>query len=821
METSEHMKPATEEESTGTDEAGGAAKSPVFRTRWIHILIIFVLGALVYSNTLGAPFQWDEETLILANPVIKDTGYFLDTDRARGTIYYASLKNRYAGYLTFALNYRLHGFKVGGYHLFNISVHLGTALLVYLFVILGFRTPLLMPSRLSGRSGEVALFSALLFVAHPVQTEAVTYIFQRLASMAAMFYLLSVTSYIMSRLSGSARGKYGFYLLSLVSAVIAMKTKENAFTLPLAITLYEVFFFKGPVKRRLKWLAPILLTLIIVPLGVAGLEKTAGETLKGLISLPRGFTEVTRAEYLFTQFRVLVTYIRLLVLPVNQNIDYAYPVYESLFDVQVFLSLGFLAGVLGAGVYLFKSSKRGDPALRLASFGIFWFFLTLSVESSLIPIPMLINEYRLYLPSTALSAAFVTGGYLALGGLSIGDVRKGRAVTAIFTAMVLVLSVAAFSRNSVWRTKVGLWEDVVEKSPKKARGHYNLGNHYAIGGQMDEGIEHYREAIRLKPDYIDAHNNMANALRSKGLLDDAIGHYVTALRYNPNYAEAYNNLGAAYAGKGDKEKAIEHYRKAIMLKPGYFKAYHNLGIALQASGKPDEAVRAYGQALQINPNNFEIHFNLGLLLGYMGRSEKAIEHYEHVIKLKPNYVIAYNNAGIEYKNLNRIDRSNQYFQKALTLDPRNHRVYNNLGNNYFVEGRLDEAMEHYEFALRLKPDYPDVHNNIGNALKAKGRLDDAITSFARAIELKPAYAEAHFNLAMGYYEKKRPAKSIEHFMKAIEAKPGYEKAHLNLGVLYYQKGLFKEARDEFEAALKINPDNARARDYLNKAIKKI
>jgi tetratricopeptide (TPR) repeat protein len=165
---------------------------PVLLKRPFHFLIIITLGLLVYSNTFSSPFVFDDEINIVANPINKDLGYFARPSSAksfRGPVEYPALLKRYMGHLSFALNYRLHGLDVTGYHVVNLAIHLINGGLVYLLVVLTFRTPRLENSQLRQSAGGIALMSALLFVCHPVQTQAVTYIVQRLASMAAMFYL--------------------------------------------------------------------------------------------------------------------------------------------------------------------------------------------------------------------------------------------------------------------------------------------------------------------------------------------------------------------------------------------------------------------------------------------------------------------------------------------------------------------------------------------------------------------------------------------------------------------------------------------------------
>ncbi len=661
----------------------------------IHILVIAVLGLLAYSNTFHSPFQWDEEKYIIGNPVIKDLSYFADTSKATGLEYYGALKSRYIGYLTFALNYRINGPDVVGYHIVNLLIHILNTLLVYLFVILTFRTPLLISSRLRGHSRKIAFFTSLLFVAHPLQTEAVTYIFQRLASLITLFYLLSIAMYIKGRLlkengkdkelhpppsplskggieGGSAVSSFFYSLLSFVSALLAMKTKENAFTLPIVIVLYEFFFFKGAIKKRLLYLTPMLLTLLIIPLTIIGIDRPAGEIIsqmKDPASL--GHQGISGKEYLFTQFRVIVTYIRLLFLPINQNLDYNYPRYHSFFDPGAFISFLFLAALISVGLYLFYRS-RSNPDLRPPAFGIFWFFITLSVESSLIPIPMIIDEYRAYLPSVGVFMAAISGAFML-----VEKFRDKKMQSYIVTSLVLLVgffSVGAYARNSTWGSNTSLWEDVVQKSPGNARGYYALGNIYQSKGLLDPAIEEYQTALRLKPDYVQAHNNLGNAYKSKGLSDQAIEQYQTALRLKPDYSEAHYNLGNVYETKGLLDRAIEEYQTALRLKPDLVEAHNNLGNAYKSKGLSDQAIEQYQTALRLKPDYSEAHNNLGNAYKSKGLSDQAIEQYQTALRLKPDYPEAHFNLGLIYLNNGAKEMARTEFELGLKSDPGNYRA---------------------------------------------------------------------------------------------------------------------------------------------------
>jgi len=641
----------------------------------LHILVIVILGLLVYSNTFHSPFQWDESEFIEGNPVVRDLDYFKQPSRAEDLPFYDSLKSRYVGYLTFALNYRSHGFDVVGYHIVNLFIHISSAVLVYFLVLLTFRTPYFGGPGIEGQEAGtksakrqqgiqtsvvtepgsripsfVAFFTALLFVAHPVQTEAVTYVFQRFASLVSFFYLLSLVLYIKGRLisqrsavsSRQSAVRKGlaihdprfavvWYLLSFVSALLAMKTKENAFTLPAVMTLYEFLFFTGPMKPRVLRLVPFLFTMLIVPLTLIGIGKPAGEIIsqiKDPVSL--GYEDLPGDAYLFTQFRVIVTYVRLLFLPINQNLVYDYPVYRSFLNPAVMVSFVFLLALFCAAAYLLYKSRevvtvsgqksRIAPAfhnslftihlLRLMAFGIFWFFVTLSVESSIIPIPMVIDEYRVYLPAVGFFLAVVSGASLLMRQCAF---LTGARVVAGFLVLILLLASAAFARNILWKDKVSLWADVTQKSPASVRGHNNLGRAYAAEGRYEKAIEMYERTIALDPKFSLAYSNLGVAYATTARTDMAINSFTQAIATNPRNTMAYANLGRAYGESGRFDKAVESYRKAIALKPYDGGLYHGLGTAYALLGRIDDALAAYTKFAELSPNDAEAYRSRGMV----------------------------------------------------------------------------------------------------------------------------------------------------------------------------------------------------------------
>jgi Flp pilus assembly protein TadD len=607
----------------------------------VHIILILIIGVLAYSNTFSVPFQWDDKYFICENPIVKDMSYFSHPEQARGLgMLYSHFKGRYIGYLTFALNYRVNGLEVTDYHIVNFAIHMLNSLLVYLLVLSTFSTPLLMNSALTRRSGFIAFFSALLFVSHPLQTEAVTYIYQRLASLAALFYFLSVTSYVRSRLSGSKREMWIFFVVSLVSAILGMKTKENTFTIPVTIALYEYFFFSGPAKPRIFRLLPFVPLMAIIPLTHLGTEKPLREIMAGVSDAAQYAVGITRWEYLITQFGVIMKYIRLLFFPVGQNLDHDVQLLHSLFDLRAIASLMLILSIFGVAVFLYYRSKTNKPELRIVSFGILWFFVALSVESSIIPIQMLIDEYRVYLPSAGFFMAISAAVFLIIE--KIRDKKNYRFAVSLLMLIPLVLTFASHARNSIWGSSLSLWEDIVKKSPGNIRAHNNLGNEYMLKGMATSGIEHFEVAEKLDPDNPEIHNNLGNAYMSTGAVDKALEHYMRSLKLKPDNAQLHSNLGNVYMSKGLTEEAIRHYNAALKLKPDFVEPHNNLGNAYAAKGSTDEAIKHYAIAINLQPDYADPHFNLGLVYLGEGRKDKAMKEFEIALRIRPDFQKARN-----------------------------------------------------------------------------------------------------------------------------------------------------------------------------------
>ena len=401
--------------------------------RWFHAVVLAVLCAAViaaYSGAFNAGFHFDDIPQIVENYTIRDLK----------NLPRIILSSRGLTVATFALNYAVGGMGPKGFHVVNILIHAANGILVYFLV---FNT-LFTVSGDSPWSKKISAYSAFLFALHPVQTQAVTYIVQRMESLASLFYLLALLAFIKGAGASTSLKRLVFYAGVVLFYILSFKSKEIAITLPALVVFYDIWFVapKGGLKSRLPLYGVLFLLLVyfvaatIVPLGGFGdlsaqlsgqfqsIPAATGPATTGVGAPTAGFgvKGISPFEYLLTQFNVLIYYIALLFVPINQNLDYDFPVSRGLFEVpQVkqgtvlniplpppVISLLILLFIIGAGVYLFMKS-RGNPLSKRASaisFFIFWFFIILSPTSSFIPVVDVIFEHRVYLASLGFFVIF-------------------------------------------------------------------------------------------------------------------------------------------------------------------------------------------------------------------------------------------------------------------------------------------------------------------------------------------------------------------------------------------------------------------------------
>jgi tetratricopeptide (TPR) repeat protein len=633
----------------------------------LFILTIFITGIIAYSNSFDCSFHFDDGN-VFHSSVTAGSASISDWIRL--------FPNRPIGILTFVLNYNIHKLDVWGYHLVNLIIHLTNAFLVLWLTWLTLSTPVMKNAEISKHKAMMAFLTGMLFVTHPLATQSVTYIVQRFASLATLFYLLSLILFVQGKLWQDDKNTPWFLFGgSIICAVLGILTKEIVFTLPFAILLYDYCFLKtAPWKLAIKDKGIIISFTIFVIFILLSLRMVSLRLFDPIPPIQGYAYSISMKEYFFTQFSVILTYIRLFILPINQNFDYDYQLSSSFFQLKTFCSFSLLLGILAAGILLFKK-------YRLISFGIFWFFLTASVESSIIPISQnVIFEHRTYLPGF--------GFFLALTGAFYYFFKERYLkIAVIILLMITALNTAlTYQRNKIWKNEYTLWADCLKKSPNKARVNNNFGLALSAEGKTEEAINYYNKAISMTPDFIFFYNNRGSAYAKLGQYQRAIENYNQAIRLKPDHSGAYYNRGIAYTDLGQYKRAIENFNTAIHLKPDNADAYNNLGTTYLKLGQYQQAIENCNQAIRLKPNDANGYYNRGIAYGKLGQHQREIEDYNQAIRLKPDDADAYYNRGTAYGALGQYQSAIENWNQAIRLKPNYAEAYNNRGTFYLMKG---------------------------------------------------------------------------------------------------------------------------------------
>ena len=577
---------------------------------------VVLAGALAYSSAFPGAFVFDDAPNVARNGLLDHPAAYLP-----GGPGWSAQPNRALTFATFALDRAVAGNDPTFHRAVNVAIHMAAALVLLLLVQAAFRAPRLRGSALAPHARAVGLAAALLFVTHPLQVQAVTYVVQRLASLATLLYLLAALLWLRSRLAGEeGRGTAAWVagVGSLLVTLAAMRTKEIAFTLPVALLLLEAVLFEGPWRPRLLRLLPFAATMLVIPatlllapdpvaVGVAPIPGAAAPPAADAVLPTRVQTDMSRVDYLLTQFTVIVRYLGLVLVPVGQTVDHDVAVRRSLLDPAVLGSAALLLALAGAAVALLaaaspRRARPADAAVRLVAIGVAWFFLGLSVESSLIPIVDLMYEHRVYLPFAGLSMAAATG--IALGARRFAPARVDRITVGVGLALALVLGVATWQRNLAWSSEIALWRDAVEKAPGKARPRHNLAVALNAVGRRGEALPLLQEAVRLDPAYAQGHESLGVALADAGRPGEAEAHLRRAIALDPRPARPYYDLATIRFEQGRYAEAVPLLEQALARRRDYPEAWANLGASWNALGRPDEAarvLRSAGDVIRMQP----------------------------------------------------------------------------------------------------------------------------------------------------------------------------------------------------------------------------
>jgi len=703
--------------------------------------LLFLAGLLIYGQTFQFDFVFDDHFFIVDNPYIRHFSHI-------HLMWDTFPKTRLVGVYSFALNYFFDQLHPRGYHLFNLIVHFLAVGLVWALADLLFKITKFPENRLTK---EFPFIIAFLFLVHPCQTEAVSYISQRFESMATVFYLGTMYCYLSARLSEDKIRKIVLFVLAGSLAIFGILTKEVAITVPLMMLAAEWILFPQKDHRILYWalaLGGLLLYLLFSNL----LHADLSILFRSIPSESHVGELLTPGKYFMTQLRVFLTFLRLLVLPVYQNLDYDYPASSGLLNPP--LTLVGACAIVGI-ISLIVKLRRSFP---LIAFGLAWTLITFSIN--LVPRNNVIWEHKLYLISFGYCLTVVVALYIW--------VRDQRALIGIFLSLIMILAFDSFQRNKVWQNDLTLCNDIIRKSPHKVRSYNNRGNAYGKLGESYKAISDYNKAIEMSPNYQEAYNNRGNTYFSLSKITQALSDFNMAIEIDPHYTDAYNNRGLLYSNQGNWPKAMADFNRAIDIAPNMHEGYGNRGNAFVKQGKYVQAISDFSKAIEIDPNNENDYNNRGNAYAKLGKSPQALSDFNKAIDIAPNMHEAYNNRGLIYSDRGYWNRAFSDYNKSLKIDPGYAEAYSNRGNAYEKQGNFIQALSDYNKAIEINPHLSMSYHNRGLVYAKHGNFNQAIFDFNMAIKIDPRMQEAYNDLGIIYYKLKEFDKAREYRRKAEE-----------------------------------------------------
>jgi tetratricopeptide (TPR) repeat protein len=619
--------------------------------------------------------------------------------------------NRPFGMFTFAINYAIHQHELWGYHATNLAIHVLAALSLFSIVR---RTLTVLPRKsnftaaLADRSVSLGFAVAAIWACHPLQTQSVTYIVQRLESLMGLAYLATLLFFVMA--TQSKRPVY-WYFASLAVCAFGMGCKEVMVTAPVIVLWYDRVFVATSWRQLLahRWLYFLGLASTWSVLAWAMLRYQVDYTGGALVTVEG----LTWWSYLWNQTAVIWKYLQLCFLPVDQCLYRKWPLQEAWSLLPSAVSLLSLAIATVVGIFRF-------PKLAFLSG---FFFLTLAPTSSVVPIRDLYFEHRMYLPLAAVVCLSVFFAYwLSFQFIKYPLVCRWAFNLFVF-ASVIGLSALTYQRNQDYQSAITLWTSTVNVSPDNATAWSNLGLAYIEGAQHSEAARCFKKSIELKPDDVDALASYAGALIETG----------------------------------DLKGAEQVLQRALQLQPNNELAILNQGNLLFRSERYGEAIDYFLSIINFKPDNLECRISLSACYLYTQRYRQAEEHCKLALQQDPQSVSALINLSCAQGGQGQIEQAIVNCRQALQLDPNSPNAHGTLAMLY-AESDPQEAKKHLSIASQLETASPVYDIALGNML-VETDSPAAIVCFQDALKKDPQNVEARLGL-IGIYEKSGPRDAL-------------------------------------------------------------
>lgn len=598
-------------------------KTGFFRRYLLPLILLVICIIFVYSNSLNGSFQFDDQQII-DRPNLHITD--LSVDSLIGTFFFKPQGQRIyrpLSNLTLGLNYYFGKDDPFGYHVVNITIHILCSIAVYVFLQTLLSIPAIKPSFPSKHRYAISTIAAFLFALHPIQTNVATYIIQRMASLAALFYIISITGYIFFRMQtleggkGTLIRKYAGLLIAVISGICSFLSKENAAFLPITMLLLDYLFFYNLFdenqRKKLKRIYAVSIFLVMATIAYAGTGRIM-DYIHGY-----GHRDFSLMERLLTEPRIIFFYIYLLFIPNTSLLNLNHDILISKSIINPPTTLFAIAGIILLVILAYTARKK----YNLLTFVILWYLGNLVIESTLIPLE-LIFEHRTYLPGVLVFFLMSFG----IVYVSMNVLNKDKAI--LFTSLLLILyGNGTYLRNFVFRTPISMWQDIVKKSPNLARAHANLGRAYMDFGFYSEAKKELETAIRINPNSMEPVINLAKLNMNYFNRDEmALALFKKALRLAPESAYTCKGLGDIYNKLENYKKADHFYTVAVKRMPFLTSAINNLAITKIFLNKKDEAIVVFKYGIKVDPTHADLNTNLAKLYADKKMFAQAVKTLE-------------------------------------------------------------------------------------------------------------------------------------------------------------------------------------------------
>lgn len=651
--------------------------------------VLICAGLALFGNSVSVPFLLDDEIEIVRNKQIQ-TLEPLSTylTQARGILQ-----------LSLALNYEWGKHEVFGYHVVNIAIHIANALVVFVLVTLTLRLPVFV-DRYARHAAYLGLAVALAFLAHPLQTMAVTYIIQRAESLASFFILLALLLFAVGHTATTRGSQIAGFAGAVVATFLGILTKQTAAIVPFAVLLYQVCFFPHTAARRSRaqWvLYALLFGAVVATVAMSWrylfpVANRSNQLLPSIFIPTAGFgvEGISPWQYLITQFGVIAWYLRLYVLPTQLTFDYGWPFAASFWQLDVVLPLLLLLGIAAAGVLSFRR-------YRLATFCIGWLFVTLAPSSSILPLRDAAFEHRMYLPVMGLSWLIVVGGYDLAGrvaaarNLAPSTVQQGAAF--LVALWIAILGMFTVSRNVVFQDELRLATDSAQKAPSNWRTHYEAGRLLMEQGRKDEAITAFLDAIRNDPSKGPPRLQLAQIYMERNQLDlaEAQLREVTKASERSIVAAGNRQLGFVYEMRKQPRWAIRYFEHAAKLMPQWAIVRKRLASLYERDKNWQGAAMQYEASAQLARTNGDTQgasaleqqaahafFRLGVQQFYQGKHGDAVFSFGKSAHYRETFAPAQHFLALSYAELQDWDNAERTIALAARLTPNDERVVTNV-----------------------------------------------------------------------------------------------------------------------------------------------